>query len=53
MNRLVIIRPNAEADLQEARRWYETQRAGLGDELLDEVAAKGLKSALPAFSCGG
>lgn len=37
MSRRVIIRPNAEADLQEARRWYETQRAGLGDELLDEV----------------
>jgi plasmid stabilization system protein ParE len=33
----VIIRPNAEADLSEARSWYESQRAGLGDELLDEV----------------
>ena len=33
----VIIRPNAEADLSEARAWYESQRAGLGDELLDEV----------------
>ena len=37
MNRRVIIRPNAEADLAEARSWYEAQRAGLGDELLDEV----------------
>jgi hypothetical protein len=33
----VTIRPNAETDLQEARSWYESQRAGLGDELLDEV----------------
>ena len=37
MNWRVIIRPNAEADLSEARAWYEAQRAGLGDELLDEV----------------
>ncbi len=33
----VIIRPNAEVDLQDARSWYESQRAGLGDELLVEV----------------
>ena len=33
----VIIRPNAEADLRAARSWYESQRTGLGDELLDEV----------------
>jgi len=33
----VIIRPNAEADLQDARSWYESQRTGLGDELLNEV----------------
>jgi plasmid stabilization system protein ParE len=37
VNWRVIIRPNAEADLQEARSWYESQRAGLGDELLDEI----------------
>jgi toxin ParE1/3/4 len=37
VNWRVIIRPNAEADLAEARIWYESQRAGLGDELLDEV----------------
>jgi plasmid stabilization system protein ParE len=37
VNWCVIIRPNAEADLAEARAWYESQRAGLGDELLDEV----------------
>jgi len=33
----VIIRPNAEADAREARQWYESQRAGLGDELLLEI----------------
>ncbi len=32
----VIIRPNAEADAPEARQWYESQRTGLGDELLEE-----------------
>jgi plasmid stabilization system protein ParE len=37
VNWRVIIRPNAEADLQEARSWYESQRAGLGEELLDEI----------------
>jgi plasmid stabilization system protein ParE len=33
----VIIRPNAEADLLEAQLWYNSQRPGLGDELLNEV----------------
>ena len=37
MNWRVTIRPNAEADLHEAHAWYESQRAGLGDELLDEI----------------
>ncbi len=37
MKRRVIIRPNAEADLAEAKAWYENQRRGLGDELLDEI----------------
>ena len=35
----VIIRPNAEADLREAWCWYESQHAGLGDELLIEIHA--------------
>lgn len=35
----VIIRPNAEADLQAAWSWYESHRAGLGDELLIEIRA--------------
>jgi toxin ParE1/3/4 len=37
LNWRVIIRPNAEADLREAHAWYESQRAGLGDGLLDEI----------------
>jgi hypothetical protein len=30
----MIIRPEAEADLANARNWYEQQRAGLGAEFL-------------------
>ena len=30
----MIIRPEAEADLANARDWYEGQRAGLGAEFL-------------------
>jgi plasmid stabilization system protein ParE len=33
----VIIRPNAEADLQEARLWYEVRRPGLGDQSVDDI----------------
>ena len=38
VNRLVLIRPAAEADLAAARDWYEQRRAGLGVAFLDEVA---------------
>jgi plasmid stabilization system protein ParE len=38
MKRLLLIRPEAEQDLAEARDWYEGKRVGLGDEFLDEVA---------------
>jgi plasmid stabilization system protein ParE len=37
LNWRVIIRPNAEADLREAWQWYESQRTGLGDELVNEI----------------
>lgn len=33
----VLIRPRAEEDLREARRWYEERRQGLGDELVDAL----------------
>ena len=38
MSWLVYIRPKAEADVREARDWYQRQRAGLGDEFLLAVA---------------
>jgi plasmid stabilization system protein ParE len=37
MNWNVIIRPSAEADAREAMLWYESQRPGLGEELLQEI----------------
>ncbi len=33
----LVILPRAEADLAEARNWYELQRPGLGDALLESV----------------
>jgi plasmid stabilization system protein ParE len=30
----LIIREEAEADLADAKKWYEQQRAGLGDEFI-------------------
>lgn len=33
----LIVNPEAEADLAEARDWYDGQRAGLGDRLLAHV----------------
>ncbi len=35
----MIIRPEAEADLADARAYYESRRAGLGDEFLRAVRA--------------
>ncbi len=35
----LVIRPRAEADLREARDWYESQRAGLGTEFVAETEA--------------
>ncbi len=34
----VLIRSAAEADLEQSRRWYDGQRAGLGDEFLAAMA---------------
>ena len=33
-----IFRPAAAADVEDAYRWYEDQRAGLGDEFLAAVS---------------
>ncbi|MCH7702928.1 MAG: type II toxin-antitoxin system RelE/ParE family toxin [Planctomycetes bacterium] len=34
MGRSLLIRPEARADLDEAYRWYEQQREGLGSDFL-------------------
>ncbi len=34
-----VIQPEAEADLDEAYRWYERQRPGLGREFIERVEA--------------
>ena len=34
----VLIRANAEKDLDAARKWYNRQRSGLGDEFLVAIA---------------
>lgn len=33
----VVARPQAKEDIREAAEWYDTQRAGLGDEFIEEV----------------
>lgn len=35
----VIVRPAAEADIEDAFHWYEEQRAGLGEEFRAELRA--------------
>jgi plasmid stabilization system protein ParE len=35
----IVLGPEAEADLQEARDWYEAQRPGLGGDFIKEVDA--------------
>ena len=35
----LIIAPEAELDIAEAREWYESRRAGLGEEFLSSVDA--------------
>jgi len=37
LNLPLILNPEADADLADAKAWYDSQRAGLGDELLDCV----------------
>ena len=34
-----VFRPAAAADIEDAYRWYENQRKGLGDQFLDAVTA--------------
>jgi len=45
----LLLHPAAAADVEEAFRWYEARRDGLGDEFL-EVVQSGLESiCCPAF----
>lgn len=37
MPRRFIVRPLAEADLHDAARWYEDERAGLAERFLSDV----------------
>lgn len=49
MTRSLRIRPQAELDVANAVRWYEEQRAGLGDEFaieLDSILRRAMRSPL-------
>ena len=37
MSRRFIVRPLAEADLEDAARWYEGERAGLAERFFSDV----------------
>lgn len=37
MNRRFIVRPLAEADLEDAARWYHDEQPGLADRFLSDV----------------
>ena len=37
MSRRFIVRPLAEADLEDAARWYDDERAGLAERFLSDV----------------
>jgi plasmid stabilization system protein ParE len=39
VNCLLVIRPEAEADLAEGFGWYERRRSGLGHDFLNELKA--------------
>jgi plasmid stabilization system protein ParE len=39
VKRTLVVRPEAEADLSEAYKWYERQRPGLGDDFLLRIEA--------------
>lgn len=46
----VVFRPAAAADIEDAFRWYESQRDGLGEEYLASVqAALDLVAASPTL----
>jgi hypothetical protein len=42
----IVLRPEARADLEDARSWYEAQRSGLGGEFLQQVDYQKIYNAL-------
>ena len=38
MNWLVVIRPEVEADVAEAARWYDSKQVGLGVAFVEEIS---------------
>jgi len=38
--RRLVLQPEAEEDIRDARRWYESQVPGLGDDFLRAVEAR-------------
>lgn len=53
MNRHLIVRPEAEADITDAAAWYDSRESGLGLELMSEVQsaiARALKNP-ESFMC--
>lgn len=37
MSWCVVLRPEVEADVNEAAEWYESQQSGLGNEFCEEI----------------
>jgi plasmid stabilization system protein ParE len=48
----LVLRGEVEQDLASARDWYDTQRAGLGDEFLEQVALAFEQVATKPRLCG-
>lgn len=51
MNFRLIIKPNAEADIQEIFDWYERKAKGLGEYFLEDLDSKINKIILAPESC--
>jgi plasmid stabilization system protein ParE len=37
VNHTLVVTPDARADVDDARTWYENQQAGRGDTFIDEL----------------
>jgi len=54
MDRRFIVRPLAEADLEQAANWYDEEQAGLGSRFLSDVdqVFERIRER-PQLDCGG